>query len=132
MIKEKLNDEIIEALLDALPFELTVIDADDRILGWNKHETRLFKRGKTVLGKDVRACHAPSSISAIDLLLDQLKSGENDRVEFWIDGHPKAMPGRIWVVYSAIRDTDGRYLGCVETTQVIGQPTGDVSTKKGL
>lgn len=121
MVGEKLSDEFLDTILEALPVDITVIDGDDRIVGWTKHETRMFKRAESVLGKDVRSCHHESSLPAIESLLRQLKSGEKEKVEFRIDGPAK--PGSekcvIWVVYSALRNGSGTYLGCLETTRIV-------------
>jgi DUF438 domain-containing protein len=118
VIKGSLPADILGAALDALPLDVTVIDADDRVLAWNKHETRRFKRGPSVLGRDVRSCHRPESLPMVESVLSRLRSGETDRVEFRIDrGEPENVT--IWVVYWALRDKDGKYLGCMETDQTI-------------
>ena len=41
---EQLNEALITAMFETVPLEITVIDANDEVVGWNKHETRLFVR----------------------------------------------------------------------------------------
>lgn len=123
MIKGSLPADILEAALDALPVDITVIDADDKVRVWNKHETRRFRRGPSVLGRDVRSCHRPESLPMVESVLSRLKSGETDKVEFRIErGQPENIA--ICVVYWALRDNDGKYLGCMETDQTIGKGAG--------
>jgi DUF438 domain-containing protein len=37
-MKGKLTENVLEAFLEKLPFDFTVIDENDRVLGWNNHE----------------------------------------------------------------------------------------------
>lgn len=53
----ELTEEMVNIMLETIPFEFSVIDADDKVLAWNRYDTRLFKRAKSVLGRDVRNCH---------------------------------------------------------------------------
>ena len=57
----KLAEPLLEAFLDTLPVEFSITDADDRVVAWNRHETRLFRRAQGVLGRDVRNCHHKES-----------------------------------------------------------------------
>lgn len=43
-MKGNLPQEVLDAVLETLPVEFSVVDADDNVLAWNKHETRIFKR----------------------------------------------------------------------------------------
>ena len=54
---DNMNEEILKALIETLPLEVTVIDANDEVIGWNKHESRLFKRPLTAMGMNFRQCH---------------------------------------------------------------------------
>ncbi len=61
-MKGKLSPKILEALLDTLPVDFSLLDENDRVLAWNRHETRIFKRAEAVLGLDVRNCHPKKSL----------------------------------------------------------------------
>jgi hypothetical protein len=50
----KLPYRLLEPLLETLPIEFSVLGADDKVLAWNKHATRIFKRPEAVVGRDVR------------------------------------------------------------------------------
>lgn len=118
LIKGSLPDDVLEAVLDTIPVDFTVIDGDDKVIAWNRHESRRFKRGASVLGRDVRSCHKPASLPMIESILSRLKSGAADRVEFRIEP-PGPEDITLWIVYWALRDKDGKYVGCMETTQEI-------------
>jgi len=126
MIKGYLPQGLCTAVLDAMPLDFTVIDEKDRIVAWNHHDRRTFKRRESVLGKDVRACHRIESLRLIESILERLKSRAADKVEFRIKSGSGEGEGlrEIFVVYWALRDESGRYLGCMETTQVTREGMG--------
>jgi len=114
-----LSGNLLDAVLETMPLQVSVLDADDKVVAWNKHETRLFKRPEAVLGKDVRDCHPPKSLHVVERLLDEMKAGTRDSARFWIDvavdeGGPKH---KILIEYFALRSSDGQYLGCLEAAQ---------------
>lgn len=111
-----MDDEFLAAMLDAFPMEFSVIDADDKVRFWNQHETRIFRRGYGVLGKDVRNCHPKKSLDKVLEVIDSLRSGEKDHVDFWIDLPAEGEPRKLLIRYFAIRGNDGKYLGTLEAT----------------
>jgi len=116
-VSQKLTDVIWETL----PLEFSVLDHDDKVLAWNKHETRVFKRPEGVIGKNVRNCHPPKSLSKVEAILNEMKQGTRDRATFWID-LPLDDTGKkhkILIQYFALRDAQGTYLGCLEASQDI-------------
>ncbi|RLG13768.1 MAG: hypothetical protein DRN71_04240 [Candidatus Nanohalarchaeota archaeon] len=117
----KLHDDVLNALLETVPFEFSVLGADDTVLGWNKHETRIFRRPEGIVGRNVRDCHPPKSLSKVEQILTEMKEGTRDEAQFWIKipfGETKEMH-TVFIRYFALRDKDGRYLGCLEATQDI-------------
>ena len=115
-----LTSDVLQALLEAVPFEFSVLDQNDRVLAWNKHETRLFKRPVGVVGRDVRNCHPKKSLGKVEKILEEMKKGERERAKFWID-LPLEGKGaqKILIEYYALRGKSGEYLGCLEVTQNI-------------
>ena len=112
-----LSGEIAEAILEALPVEITVLDERDRIIAWNTSRPRVFGRGGDVLGRDVRACHSAKSLDMLERMLREMKSGERESVRLWYDHSVDGRPQKILIDYLALRDGEGRYLGCVEALQ---------------
>jgi DUF438 domain-containing protein len=113
----KLSGEIAEAILEALPVEITVLDENDRIIAWDTRRPRLFGRPASVLGRDVRACHSVKSLDMLERMLREMKSGERESARLWYDRIVDGRAQKILVDYLALRGEDGRYLGCLETLQ---------------
>lgn len=113
----KLARGIVDAILETLPLEMTVLDENDRIVWWNARQPRFFERPENVLGTDVRACHSEKSLGMVETLLREMKAGERERARFWYDRRTDGVSRKLLVEYIAIRDELGRYLGCVETLQ---------------
>ena len=114
-----LTNRLVDAMLEALPIEFSVVDAEDRVLAWNKHETRIFKRPEGVVGRSVRDCHPQKSLEKVEAILAEMKAGTRDRARFWID-LPIGEDGRkqkVLIEYYALRSPEGEYLGCMECSQ---------------
>jgi hypothetical protein len=115
----ELSNKIMNSLLETLPIEFSVLDKNDKVLAWNKHDTRIFKRTKGVIGRDVRNCHPQKSVHKVEQILSEFKDGIRDRARFWIDLTLNEEFQKILIEYFALRDANGSYLGCVEVTQNI-------------
>ena len=109
-----LSREEMEAMLDALPFDITFIDRDDRVRYFNQSKDRIFVRTKAIIGRKVQNCHPSKSVDVVNKILEEFKNGTKDKAEFWID-----MDGRkIYIRYFPVRK-DGKYIGTMEITQDI-------------
>jgi DUF438 domain-containing protein len=130
----KLSKEIIDVLLETVPFEFSIVDSDDKVLAWNRHDTRLFKRPKGVLGKDVRNCHPKRSLHSVEKIIKEMKDGVRDKARFWIDlklGDDEKK-NKILIEYHALRNSEGKYLGCMEISQNITEIQGIKGEKRLL
>jgi PAS domain S-box-containing protein len=119
----KLPDNVLEAVLETLPMEFSVLDADDKVLAWNKHESRIFKRPEGVVGRDVKNCHPKRSLDKVETILKEMKEGKREKARFWIDlpiGENKEKQ-KVMIEYYALRDKNGSYLGCMEASQNISE-----------
>lgn len=113
--------DVQEAVLETLPVEFSILDKNDKVLAWNKHATRIFKRPASVIGKDVRNCHPPKSLHKVEQILKEMKERKRDKARFWIDleiGQEKKKH-KVLIEYYALRSAKGEYLGCLEVTQDI-------------
>jgi len=129
----KPNNEELEAILETLPLEFSVLDKDDNVLAWNKHETRIFKRPEGALGRNVRKCHPEKSLIKVEKIISEMKVGKRDVAKFWID-LPIGKDGeknKVLIQYFALRDKNGKYLGCLEASQNI-TPIQDIKGQKRL
>ena len=116
-MKGKLPRNIVDAILETLPIEITVLDENDRIIAWSTRRPRIFARPADVLGRDVRTCHSVKSLDMLERMLREMKSGERETARFWYDQIVEGRSQKILIDYFAIRDEKGRYLGCIEALQ---------------
>jgi len=112
---EKLAHEVIEALLDALPVDITFVDQEDRVRYFNKEGKRIFARSRKIIGLKVQKCHPQKSIHVVNQILEDFRNKKRDSANFWIDLKGQ----KIYIRYFAVRDKEGKYLGCLEVTQDI-------------
>ena len=129
----KPSEKELEAILETLPLEFSVLDKNDKVLAWNKHETRIFKRPEAALGRDVRKCHPPKSLDKVEKIISEMKEGKRELASFWVD-LPIGKNGKknkVLIQYHALRDKNGGYLGCLEASQNI-TPIQEINGEKRL
>jgi hypothetical protein len=119
MLFDRMSERMVAMMIETLPVEITVIDANDEVVGWNKDKGRIFKRAHTSMGLNFRECHPQESLHRVVRIVDEMRSGKRDKARFWIDlpvveGGPRH---KILIEFYALRDYDGTYLGCMECTQ---------------
>lgn len=119
----KMKEEVIEAVLETIPVEFSVLDENDNVLAWNRHKTRIFKRPEGVVGRNVRKCHPEKSLEKVMRIITEMKAGTRDKARFWIDLSlgPGGEKQKVMIEYYALRDAAGKYLGCLEASQNIGE-----------
>jgi len=119
----KLPENVLQTLLETVPIEFSVIDANDKVLAWNRHTTRIFKRPEAVVGRDVRNCHPKQSLAKVEQILKEMKDGKRDKARFYIDLPlgPHKERQKVLIEYYALRDQKHQYLGCVEVSQNIAE-----------
>jgi DUF438 domain-containing protein len=116
---DQMNEKVVKAIFETLPVEVTVIDAKDEVIGWNKHDERLFKRPYTSMGLNFRDCHPKESLDKVEKIVSEMKAGTRDKARFYIDMGVKeeSKKHKILIEFYALRDEAGNYLGCMECTQ---------------
>jgi uncharacterized protein len=112
---DNLTQEQLAGILEAVPLEISFVDENDVVRFWNKHETRIFKRPASVIGKAVQNCHPKQSLDKVNRILSDFKTGQKDSAEFWID----LRGSKVYIRYFAVRTKTGKYLGTLEVTQDI-------------
>ena len=116
---DQMNETMVKAIFETLPMEITVIDANDEVVGWNKHETRLFKRPLDLDGNGLPAVPSPKKHPFGRTIVNEMREGQRDKANFWID-LPIGVNGekhKVLIEFYALRDESGKYLGCMECTQ---------------
>jgi len=112
---ENLKPEVIEAMLDSMPIEISFVNENDIVSYFNKNGDRIFPRPRSVVGKKVMQCHPSKSLNKVIQILDAFKRGERNVAEFWINLGGK----KIYIRYFPVRDKNGNYLGTLEVSQDI-------------
>jgi hypothetical protein len=111
-----LSTEVLGAMLDTIPAEITFIDAEDTLAYFNKeNEKKYFARPRAAIGRKVQKCHPQKSVAIVNRLLEDLRNGKKNVAESWID-----VKGRkVHIRYFAVRNANGKYLGTMEVVQDI-------------
>ncbi len=109
--------EELNALFNTLPVDITFVDKNDQVRYFNNSEERIFDRNRAILGRAVQMCHPPQSVHVVQRILDDFRSGRQNRAEFWIQFQGKF----VHITYYAVRNEKGEYLGTLEVTQDISR-----------
>ena len=109
-----LDRDVLAAMLNTLPVELSFIDADDTVRYFSHEDKdKIFARARSAIGMKVQSCHPPKSIHLVNRILADFKAGKREVAEFWIDLGPK----KVHIRYFPVRSPVGKYLGCMEVVQ---------------
>lgn len=110
-----LSFDQVELLINALPVDVTFVDAHDKVAFFSRPKDRIFPRSPAIIGRDVRNCHPPESVHVVEEIVEAFKEGSKDDASFWIQ-----MKGMfILIQYFALRDEEGCYKGTLEVSQEI-------------
>lgn len=102
----------LRGIFSLLPVDITFIDKDN-ILRFFVNEGRVFARPLSALGRDVFLCHPPELQTMLRQMLEDFRTKRATRREIF-----KRVGGRrVGVVYHAVYDSGGEYLGTVEFVQ---------------
>ncbi|MDO4798973.1 MAG: PAS domain-containing protein [Bacillota bacterium] len=103
----------INLLFQHLPVDISYVDENELVAFYSDTKHRVFPRSKGVIGRHVKNCHPKNSVGVVEEIIEKFRSGEQDRVEFWIN-----KPGVfIYILYVAVRDADGKFRGVMEMMQ---------------
>jgi len=112
---EHIDMDVLEAVLNTLPVEVSFINANDEVTYFNKNGDRIFPRPRSVIGRKVQQCHPQKSLYKVTEILEAFKHGTREVAEFWI-----TLKGRqIYIRYFPVKDNTGKYLGTLEVSQDI-------------
>ena len=113
---ENLNYAQINAIMEALPVEVTFVDANDQVAYFNRLDReKIFVRTRSVIGRKVEKCHPQKSVHMVQKIVQGFKDGTREDAEFWIDFNDD----KVLIRYYPVRDDAGQYLGVLEITQNI-------------
>ncbi len=116
-IFDRMDEKLVKAVIETIPAEITVIDANDEVVAWNKHDKRLFHRPLTSMGLNFRKCHPATSLAKVEQIVAEMKAGTRQKARFWIQATVGGERHLVVIEFFALRGEDGGYLGCMEVTQ---------------
>lgn len=109
----KMTLEQINLVIQYLPIDVTFVDENELVCFYSDTKHRVFPRSKNIIGRDVKNCHPRSSVHIVEEIIRKFRSGEEDKVDFWIN-----KPGFfVYIYYAAVRDEQGRFRGILEMMQ---------------
>ena len=112
-----LSLEVVDLMLRHLPLDLSFVDENDVVRYYSESKERIFPRTPAAIGRTVQNCHPPKSVDTVNRILESFRAGKKDVAAFWIPMGPRF----IHIRYFAVRDGAGKYRGCLEVTQDIGE-----------
>lgn len=107
------SGEEFMAMFTTIPVELTFVDRNDKVRFFSQGKNPVFKRTRAVIGKDVRLCHPPASMHLVENILDDFRTGRQDKAVFWFESKGKF----VHVAYNALRNEKNEYIGTLEVVQ---------------
>ena len=109
----RLTLEQINLIYQHLPIDISFVDENELVRFYSDTDHRIFPRSKNVIGREVMNCHPRKSAHVVREVIDKLRSGEQDKAEFWIN-KPEVF---LYIIYVAVRDKEGRFRGVLEMMQ---------------
>lgn len=111
-----LEYDMIGAMLNTLPIELSFVDAENTVRYFShENHAKIFPRTRGAIGMKVQNCHPQKSVHLVNRILEDFKAGKRDVAEFWINLQGK----EVHIRYFPVHGNEGEYLGCLETVQDI-------------
>lgn len=104
---------LLSHALAALPVDISIVDAEDKVVYYSDSPHRIFPRSPAVIGRSVQNCHPQKSVATVNRILDAFRKKEKAEARFWLE-----TGGRfILIEYIALYGADGTYEGTLEFTQ---------------
>lgn len=111
----RLSPQEVDTIFNTVPFDMTFVDADDRVKFVTQGSERIFDRPPSVINRPVHLCHPPQSVDVVLDIVNDLRTGVKEHEDFWIQFRDKF----VYIRYFAVRDHQGKFLGTLEVSQDI-------------
>ena len=102
----------LTAMLNAIPLEISFVDADNINRFFNEGH-KVFKRPLMAIDREVFSCHPPKIEPMVRRIIDSFRDGTRDKVPVWMEKNGRTM----LVTYMAVRDRNHAYVGTMELVQ---------------
>ncbi len=111
----ELTAEQLNAMLLAMPVDITFVDENDEVRYFSAGPERVFPRSAGIIGRKVQNCHPPKSLHVVNRILEEFRAGKKNSADFYIHLGDKF----VYIRYFAVRGAEGKYMGTLEVTQDI-------------
>ena len=111
----ELNLDEIQMIFNALPVDITFVDASNKVRYFSRPKDRIFPRSPAIIGRDVKNCHPPDSVHVVEEIVESFRAGRQNTASFWIQVQDRFL----LIQYVALRDGTGDYRGTLEISQDI-------------
>lgn len=122
-----LSPEQLNLMLKHLPVDITFVDKDDTVKYFSQGPERIFVRTPAIIGRKVQNCHPPDSVHVVEKIVQDFKSGQRNRADFWLPFNGMY----VYISYFAVRDDQGNYVGTMEVSQNI-QPLQAITGERRI
>lgn len=99
----------IDSVLNNLPIEITVINADDKIIYYNHQSSRIFMRTPAFIGERYEDCHTGKNSRTVKKIIADFKRGKKDNIELYFNMENR----KIFVQYKPLFNGEN-YNGFIE------------------
>jgi len=117
---------VARTMLDESPMEIVLADCEGTVAYYNR-ETSVQAFIHDIVGKRVQECHPEETVPQVSRILEDFRSGRKDAARLEVSLDDKS----IKLVFYPLYDGEGKYLGCLETTQQ-GERNGAKTTMEDL
>ncbi|NQT59351.1 MAG: DUF438 domain-containing protein [Bacteroidetes bacterium] len=104
-------------IFNNLPVDLTLIDADDRVVFFSTPAHRIFLRTRAIIGRKVHNCHPPKSVAVVEKILTAFREKRQTSADFRITMGSKYILIQYFALYS--NEGECEYEGTLEVSQDI-------------
>lgn len=102
--------DYLNRILTSLPFDISFVNADNKLMYYSDSPHRVFPRSPGIIGRDVENCHPHKSVATVKKIIEAFRNKEKDKAEFWLQMGERF----IYIAYKPIYDDNGTYLGTME------------------
>ncbi len=102
-------------IFNNLPVDITLVDANDRVVYFNTPADRIFPRTKSIVGRKVQNCHPPKSVHIVEDIITAFREKRQTTADFRLSLRDRY----ILIRYVALYDNVGQYAGTLEISQDI-------------
>lgn len=103
----ELTKEVLQAILDAYPYEIVFVDREHIVRYMNKTAERRYQ-GRVIIGNSLFNCHNEGSKAKIEAFLKRADDGEDEMFELYREKTGERE------FFTPVKDSEGKVIGYFE------------------